>query len=348
MRTISTRTSARNPLGSRWRSRVKTTVVGAAIVVGLVGASVSQAAPEPPRFSSMTPTSGPAGTVVTVTGQNFEGLAWVRFHGRLAASFTLQSSTRFQAVVPTGATSGKISFATPVSTRWGSAFTVTSSSAPPPPPPPPPPPNPPPPPPPSSGSSVIRVDQPFVCNGPVNLDLVRITMRNRDADAITIGSGCTGRIGRVEVETWKQDGIKVQNQPNPAHDLVIGGGYVKGWALSPGAHQDGIQVMGGSRITFRNLFVDVVGAQNLFINKAGSGASTPTNIVCENCMLGPNVSTPLLVNVSNVSGARNTVVCTAGRYGRSISYSGASAPAVNAGNTVLPVGDSRCRNITGR
>jgi hypothetical protein len=162
-----------------------------------------------------------------------------------------------------------------------------------------------------------------------------------------LASGCTGRIGRVEVQTWTQDGIKIQNQPNPARNVVIEGGYVKGWALSPGAHQDGIQAMGGSNITFRNLAIDVVGAQNLFINRAGSGATTPTDVVCESCVLGPNVATPLLVNVTVRSGARDTVVCTARRYGRSISYSGASQAAVNAGNTVLPIGHSRCANITG-
>jgi hypothetical protein len=193
----------------------------------------------------------------------------------------------------------------------------------------------------------VQVDRAWVCRGPVNLDLVKVTMRNANSDAVVLGSGCTGRIGRVEVQTWTQDGIKVQNQTNPARNVVIEGGYVKGWAMTPGAHQDGIQVMGGSNITFRNLSVDVVGAQNLFINRAGSGATTPTDVVCESCVLGPKVATPLLVNVTLRSGARNTVVCTASRYGRSISYSTNAQQAINAGNSVLPVGAARCANITG-
>jgi chitodextrinase len=206
-------------------------------------------------------------------------------------------------------------------------------------------PPPPPPPPPTGTTAVVQVDKNWTCSGPVNLDLVKVTMRNTDADAVTIASGCTGRIGRVEVETWKQDGIKVQNQTNPAHDLVIEGGYVKGWDLSDGAHQDGIQVMGGARITFKNLRVDVVGAQNLFVNQAGSGATTPTNIVCDGCVLGPNVATPLLVNVAVTSGARNTLVCTSPRYGRSTSLTSGS---IDVANSILPVGDTRCENVTGR
>jgi hypothetical protein len=201
--------------------------------------------------------------------------------------------------------------------------------------------------PPPSGNQVVLYDRPFVCSGPVDLDLVKVTMRTANSDAISLASGCTGRIGRVEVETWTQDGIKVQNQPNPAHDLVVEGGYVKGWDLADGAHQDGIQAMGGSRITFRNLLVDVVGAQNLFINEAGSGATTPTDVVCESCVLGPNVATPLLVNVAIRAGARNTVVCTATRYGRSTSFSSSSVGYVDVANTSLPIGDSRCANITG-
>jgi chitodextrinase len=201
------------------------------------------------------------------------------------------------------------------------------------------------PPPPTGTKQVVQVDKTWTCTGRVDLDLVKVTMRNADADAITLAPGCTGRIGRVEVETWKQDGIKVQNQPNPAHDLVIEGGYVKGWALSAGAHQDGIQAMGGARITFKNLRVDVVGAQNLFVNKAGSGATTPTDIVCDGCVLGPNVATPLLVNVAVTSGARSTLVCTSPRYGRSTSLTSGS---INIANSILPVGDARCANVTGR
>jgi hypothetical protein len=194
---------------------------------------------------------------------------------------------------------------------------------------------------------VVLVDRAFVCNGPVNLDLVKVTM-HADDDAISLGSGCTGRIGRVEVETWTQDGIKVQNQENPAHDLVIEGGYVKAWDLSPAAHQDGIQAMGGARITFRNLTIDVKGAQNLFINKAGSGATTPTDIVCENCVLGPNVATPLLVNVSVRSGARNTPVCKSPRYGNDKEFTSSAQSYVDDNNPVWPVGDSRCANVTGK
>jgi Ca2+-binding RTX toxin-like protein len=213
--------------------------------------------------------------------------------------------------------------------------------------PPPPPPNPPPPPaPPNPGASVILVDQPWSCRGKVNLDLVRVTLRTTVEDAIQLDQDCSGRVGRVEVETWTADGIKVQNRGVVAHDLVIESGYVKCHAVAGNAHQDGIQAMGGTRITFRNLRVDCLRNSNLYLSLGGSGATTPTDIVCEHCILGPNSGQTLFYNRSIRSGARNTIICT-GRFTAIRVNSGAEAP-VNTGNTVLPRNHPTCANVTGR
>lgn len=184
----------------------------------------------------------------------------------------------------------------------------------------------------------MLVDQPWQCRGPVDLDLVKVTMRS-NVDAISIGSNCTGRIGRVEVDTWSADGIKVQNSSPVARDLVIGGGYVKCHAIAAGAHQDGVQAMGGTRIVFRGLAVDCLGNSNFFVNAAGSGASTPTDVVCEGCVLGPRSASTLFIGTSVRSGARGTVICS-GRYiGLRI---GAATSPVNDGNYLAPASDPRC------
>ena len=70
-----------------------------------------------------------------------------------------------------------------------------------------------------------------------------------------LSENCSGRIGRIEVDTWSGDGIKVQNSAPVAHDLVIESGYVRCHSRTSGYHQDGIQAMGGTRITFRGLAV---------------------------------------------------------------------------------------------
>lgn len=81
-----------------------------------------------PTITSFTPTSGPIGTTVTITGTNFTGATAVKFASTPAASFTVNSSTQITATVPTGASSGTISVTTAAGTANSSAsFTVSGS-----------------------------------------------------------------------------------------------------------------------------------------------------------------------------------------------------------------------------
>jgi hypothetical protein len=187
---------------------------------------------------------------------------------------------------------------------------------------------------------VVLVDQGWTCTGPVNLSLVRVTLRNAGGDAINLRENCSGRIGRVEIQTWQYDGIKINAIEPVAHDLVIEGGYIRCYAHPGGAHQDGIQAMAGRRITFRNLEINCTSEPNaqLFINSANGG--DPTDIVCDGCFLGSGAATTLRVNQSLRSGARNTLICP-GRYFDTYYGSPAQDP-VNQNNTVLPASDARC------
>ena len=65
-----------------------------------------------PVITSFSPTSGPAGTVVTIVGANFSTTSpnIVTFNGKTAIT-TAATSTQLTAIVPTGATTGKISVA---------------------------------------------------------------------------------------------------------------------------------------------------------------------------------------------------------------------------------------------
>ena len=65
-----------------------------------------------PKITSFSPTSGRAGTVVTIIGTGFSGATAVRFGG-VAAGFAVNSVTQITATVPTGAVTGKISVTTP-------------------------------------------------------------------------------------------------------------------------------------------------------------------------------------------------------------------------------------------
>jgi hypothetical protein len=191
---------------------------------------------------------------------------------------------------------------------------------------------------PPPAGSVVLVDRTWTCEGPVNIPLVRVTMR-ANADAIHLRENCSGRIGRIEVDTWTLDGLKV-NAPAPAaHDLVIEGGYIRCHDSAPNAHQDGIQAMGGTRVRFVGLEVNCNSGPNAQLFIAAANGGRPTEIVCEGCFLGSGAGSSLFIATSTRSGARNTLICP-GRFSP-IRIQGATEP-VNVSNTVLPASDSRC------
>src|SRR5712691_6064619 len=80
----------------------------------------------PPTLSSFTPTSGPVGTSVTITGSNLSGATAVKFNGTTAA-FSVNSDTQITDTVPAAASTGTISVTTGGGTATSSAsFTITS------------------------------------------------------------------------------------------------------------------------------------------------------------------------------------------------------------------------------
>jgi hypothetical protein len=75
-----------------------------------------------PKLTSFSPGSGVVGTSVTITGSGFTDVTAVKFNGHAASSYTRDSSTQITAIVPLGATTGKIS----VTTAGGTTTSATS------------------------------------------------------------------------------------------------------------------------------------------------------------------------------------------------------------------------------
>jgi hypothetical protein len=75
-----------------------------------------------PKQTSFSPGSGVVGTSITLTGTGFTDVTAVRFNGVAASTYTRDSSTQITAMVPLGASSGKIS----VVTAGGTTTSATS------------------------------------------------------------------------------------------------------------------------------------------------------------------------------------------------------------------------------
>jgi hypothetical protein len=78
---------------------------------------------------SFSPTSGPVGTNVSITGTNFTGATGVSFNGTAATVFSVNSDTSINATVPFGATTGKVAVTTPDGTGLSAGtFTVVAAA----------------------------------------------------------------------------------------------------------------------------------------------------------------------------------------------------------------------------
>jgi IPT/TIG domain len=80
-----------------------------------------------PTVTSFTPTTGPVGTSVSITGANFTGVTGVSFGNVAASTFAFVSDSNVTATVPTGAVTAPIKVTTGNGTGTSSTnFTVTT------------------------------------------------------------------------------------------------------------------------------------------------------------------------------------------------------------------------------
>jgi hypothetical protein len=165
------------------------------------------------------------------------------------------------------------------------------------------------------GQHEVRTDHTWTCTQKVDLDLVQVEIgRGEREDAVHLRPGCTGRIGKLVVVQRSGDGVKVAEG---VHDLTVGGGSIRCLAKAPDFHQDGIQVLGGARITFRELTVSCgrrderLINSNLFIKQAGKSQLPPRDVVCQNCSFGAWAAHTVSVQTSVRSGVTGSKICVA-------------------------------------
>jgi len=142
-----------------------------------------------PTITSFSPTSGRAGTQVSIYGSTFLNATSVTING-VAANYTIKSATRINATVPSGATSGKIAVTTPSGTATSAASfkvlpTITSFS-------------------PTSGRAGTRViinGTAFLHARPVTFNGVAANFTINSATKITAGVPSGAASGKIAVTT---------------------------------------------------------------------------------------------------------------------------------------------------
>ncbi len=85
----------------------------------------------PPTISGFTPANGSVGTIVTITGINFNNANAVAFSGTPTPTFTVDSPTQITATVPAGAATGAIGVSTPGGIAESSTNFIVTASLPP-------------------------------------------------------------------------------------------------------------------------------------------------------------------------------------------------------------------------
>jgi hypothetical protein len=110
-------------------------VVTVAVALATLVLAAPAALAAAPTISSFTPTCGPVGTAVTITGTGFNdapsAVSAVTFNGTAATSFTVNSDTQITATVPAGATTGTIAVTDSEGTATSSGtFTIGTGTAP--------------------------------------------------------------------------------------------------------------------------------------------------------------------------------------------------------------------------
>ena len=86
--------------------------------------------PPTPVISSLSPATGPAGTLVTITGANFTGATSLTLNGVTVTGFTVVNATTITLTIPAGATTGDLIVTTAGgASANGRVFTLTTITA---------------------------------------------------------------------------------------------------------------------------------------------------------------------------------------------------------------------------
>ncbi len=181
------------------------------------------------------------------------------------------------------------------------------------------------------------VGVPYTCNGPVN-GLRVVGTGSSPRALVNLAAGCTGTLSLdIHVTSGGGDGVKVQ--PG-VHDLTIGPSrIVCDRLVDTSFHQDGVQVQGGSNVTFSGLsivcpYVTGQGAAGFYID--GKDFSGISNVVCDGCNLSHTHFGAMFTGPAPGSGVRNSIIHQGSLTHGYFATVGDLTGMVNSNNTLAP------------
>jgi len=181
------------------------------------------------------------------------------------------------------------------------------------------------------------VGVPYTCNGPVN-GLRVVGTASSPRALVILGPGCTGTLSfDIHVTNGGGDGVKVQGG---AHDLTIGPSrIVCDPLIDTSFHQDGVQVQGGTNVTFDGLsvicpYVTGAGAAGFYIDGKDFGGIS--NVVCDGCNLEHLHYGAMFTGPAPGSGVRNSIIHEGAMTHGYFDLVGDLTGAVNLNNTLAP------------
>jgi hypothetical protein len=177
----------------------------------------------------------------------------------------------------------------------------------------------------------------WTCNRAVDLDEVTINVDTTSdrVDAVKLAAGCTGKIKRLTVLTQSGDGVKVSSG---SANVTVAGGTITCTDRTGAVHQDAIQAMGGTKITFRRVTIACATANHsaFFVNRGGIGDETPTQVKFVDGYLG-STGTTVDLGTSKQSGVKDSVICPSLKLGKPVSIP--AAPSGGGPAAVAPLND---------
>ena len=164
----------------------------------------------PPTLIGFSPIAGPPGTVVTITGTNFNGATGVTF-GSTVATFTVNSATQITTSVPAGSATGAVNVTTPAGTATSTTtFTVAGTVTPP-----------------STGVTAAAFNSPMIFVKPTSAGMDKtfgIKLVNSTADKDLVYVRLTVKMTITNLDIFDANGVT----------LTSGTGTFTGWTYERG------------------------------------------------------------------------------------------------------------------